>query len=82
MSTITRNSARCAYCGTEIESKYRHDFKAHYCPVNRQQKMKWTEGSALVPDGIDITWNFAVDGGKDYIKRSGSGFIDTSEVLE
>lgn len=81
MSNIIKNSARCEYCGVEIESKHRHDFKVHYCPVNRQQKMRW-KGDELVPDGDEITWNFAVDGGTDYIKRSGSGFIDTSEILE
>jgi hypothetical protein len=83
MSTqIIKNSARCAYCGTEIESKDRHEFKVHYCPVNRKQAMRWAEGAELVPDGDEITWNFAVDGGKSYIRRCGSGFIDTSEFDE
>lgn len=27
---IVRNSARCTVCNVEVESKYRHDFKA--CP--------------------------------------------------
>lgn len=29
--TIVRNSAKCAYCGTELESKFRHDFQGHSC---------------------------------------------------
>jgi ligand-binding sensor protein len=61
--SITRNSARCDFCGKEIESTFRHDFNVHYCEKNKR------------PDG---EWNFAVDGGKAYIRRCGSGFTDTS----
>ncbi len=28
---ITRNSARCLECGTDIESKHRHDYVACKC---------------------------------------------------
>lgn len=78
---ITRNSARCNYCGVEVESKNRHDFAVHYCPTERKQDMKW-EGNELVPNGNEITWNFAVDGGKDYLKRCGEGYTDTSTFTD
>lgn len=63
---ILRNSAKCTACGIEIESKTRHDFNVHYCAVEPTQG---TDGE---------TWRFAVDGGKNYVKRCGEGFTDTS----
>lgn len=77
---IKRNSAKCTACGEEIESTHRHDFRTHYCKVEPQAGLKWVgEGidSKLVPSGEE-TFRFAVDGGKDYLRRVGSGYEDTS----
>lgn len=83
--TIIRNSAKCTACGTEIESTHRHDFKVHYCAVEPAPKYVWSDAECthLVPSG-GYTWRFAVDGGKDYLKRCGQRghFTDTSEVTE
>lgn len=68
---IIKNSAKCVDCGEEIESKSGHHFVVHYCEV----------APLPGPDGKP-TWNFAVDGGKNYLRRCGSGYIDTSEVTE
>ena len=64
--TIKRNSAKCKHCDEEIESKYTHDFKGHYCKVKPR------------PDG---SANFFVDGGKEYLRRVGDfdDMIETSE---
>lgn len=78
---IIRNSAKCAHCGTEIESTHRHDFVVHYCQIKPAQRRRW-EGEVLVDVPGETTWSFAVDGGKAYLKRSGEGFIDTSEFTE
>lgn len=80
---IIRNSAKCPHCGTEIESKHRHDFVVHYCDVKPSQKRAWVmvdgkhDHLADVPG--ETTWSFAVDGGKAYLKRCGDDFIETSE---
>lgn len=74
--TIIRNSAKCIYCYAQIVSTHRHDFAVHVCKVHPQPGLKW-EGDKLVPSG-EITFNFAVDGGKAYIRRAGTGYIDTS----
>ena len=82
---IIRNSAKCVHCGTEIESKHRHDFVVHYCAVKPAQRRKWIEVGdthVLVDVPRETTWNFAVDGGKAYIRRAGEGFTDTSEFTE
>lgn len=65
--SITKNSAKCNHCGVEIVSANRHDFVVHYCPKAIQKDSDY-----------EITWNFAVDGGKAYLRRSGGGFTDTS----
>lgn len=77
---ITRNSAKCTACHAEIESTHRHDFNVHYCTVEPTPGKKW-EGDKLVPSGLP-DWRFAVDGGKDYLRRCGTGFTDTSVVTE
>lgn len=42
---------------------------------------KWVDDKIVdVPGETD--WNFAVDGGRDYIRRCGEGFIDTSDYAE
>lgn len=78
--TIIRNSAKCVDCGEEIESTSRHDFVAHFCKVAPAAELDWKDGR-LAPTGKS-TWSFAVDGGRNYIRRAGSGFVDTSEVTE
>ena len=79
--TILRNSAKCVYCGIEISSTHVHDFNVHYCKMRPKQAKKW-EGDKLVDVPGETTWNFAVDGGREYIRRCGSGYVDTSEVTD
>ncbi len=83
---IVKNSAKCNYCGTEIESKHRHDFNVHYCDLHKKPSAYWVGEGAdmkLEEKGIgSITWNFAVDGGRAYIRRCGEGFTDTSIYSE
>jgi len=74
---ITRNSAKCTHCDAEIESTHRHDFVVHYCAVNPAQRRKWVDVKLVDVPG-ETTWNFAVDGGHDYLKRCGEGWIETS----
>lgn len=78
---IIRNSAKCVHCGEEIESKYRHHFNVHFCSVIPKVSQHWAviDGKeVLVESPGETTWNFAVDGGKSYIRRIGHGFTDTS----
>jgi hypothetical protein len=81
--TILRNSAKCVHCNEEIESVHRHDFNVHYCKVKPAQRRKW-EGDVIVDVPGETTWSFAVDGGTDYLKRTGErgSYVDTSEVTE
>lgn len=81
MSNIIRNSAKCNHCGVEIESMYRHDFRVHTCPKRPRTARKWV-GDVIVEVPGEVTFNFAVDGGKDYIRRVGehSEYTDTSEL--
>lgn len=74
---ILRNSAKCVHCDMEIVSKHRHDFAVHYCKVKPAQRRKWVDNVIVDVPG-ETTWSFAVDGGKDYLKRCGEGFFDTS----
>lgn len=81
---ITRNSAKCIHCGTEIESAHRHAFVVHYCLVKPAQRRAWVMDPSGKHDHLEdvpgeTTWSFAVDGGKAYLRRCGEGFIDTSE---
>lgn len=78
---IIRNSAKCDHCGTEIESKHRHDFVVHYCEVKPAQKREWV-GEKLADVPGETTWSFAVDGGKAYLRRCGEGFTETSEFTD
>lgn len=78
---IIRNSAKCTACGVEIESTNGHDFRVHYCTVEPTPGKMWTDDNRLVDSG-EMTWRFAVDGGKNYIRRCGGGFTDTSEEKE
>lgn len=79
--TIIRNSAKCTACGTEIESTHGHDFNVHHCKVEPTPEKTWTDDNRLIETG-GTTWRFAVDGGKNYIRRVGEGFQDTSEYTE
>lgn len=83
---IIRNSARCSACRVEVVSRHRHDFSTHYCKKEPTPSRKWVgEGATLtlVPEPGVFTWQFAVDGGRDYLKRCGNPgtYIDTSIVL-
>jgi hypothetical protein len=82
---IFRNSAKCTACNVEIVSRYRHDFAVHFCKKEPRQARKWVgEGAnmTLVDVPGEYTWRFAVDGGREYLKRCGdsSSYIDTSIV--
>lgn len=78
--TIIKNSAKCTACGIEVESKHRHDFNTHWCEVEPTPGKEWI-GGQLVPSGR-VTFRFAVDGGKSYLKRCGTGFVETSETID
>jgi hypothetical protein len=82
MSAIIRNSARCNHCGQEIESTHRHDFRPHYCPKVPRKALAWVDG--VLSQEPELTFNFAVDGGKAYIRRLGepTEYTDTSEFTD
>ena len=68
---IFRNSAKCNGCGTEIVSRWRHEFVTHECVV---------EGSYLKGTS-PRSYLFSVDGGRDYLKRcyrTEGDYTDTS----
>lgn len=75
---ITRNSAKCVTCGVEIVSTHRHDFNVHYCKANPMAALEWKGDVLVMKDPPEVTWNFAIDGGNTYLKRCGTGWIDTS----
>lgn len=79
--TIIRNSAKCNTCDVELESGNRHDFRVHTCPNNPRTRHTWIDGKIVEVPG-ELTWNWAVDGGKAYIRRVGEGFTDTSIYAE
>ena len=81
--TIIRNSAQCSYCGEEIESRHRHDFKVHVCRLHFVPALEWykdKDGHHKIREKVprEQAFNFAVDGGHAYIRRVGTGFTDTS----
>ncbi len=76
--TIKRNSARCDSCGVEIVSTHGHDFKVHWCPKNPKPALEWVGNKLQEKVPPEITWNFAVDGGQEYLRRVGTGWTDTS----
>lgn len=76
MSKIIKNSAKCTACEEEIESTHRHDFKVHYCRTE-PGALVWDEDSEGYKLDLE-TFRFAVDGGTAYIRRVGTGFMDTS----
>jgi hypothetical protein len=76
---ILRNSAKCNTCDTELESRHRHDFRTHTCPNNPKIAKHWVDDKLVELPG-EATFNWGVDGGKDYIRRIGEGFTDTSEI--
>lgn len=78
---ILKNSAKCIECDEEIVSTHRHDFNVHFCKKKPRTATKW-EGTGVDERLVEVpgetTWSFGVDGGNAYIRRLGSGFIDTS----
>ena len=80
--TIIRNSAKCNVCGVEIESKHRHDFATHWCEAAPRRAQKWVPvgDKEVLVTTENFTWMFAVDGGKEYLRRVGEGWTDTSEL--
>ncbi len=78
--SIIKNSAKCTACGVEIESKHQHDFNVHYCEVEPAIDMKWERGK-LVSSSVP-GYRFGVDGGRAYIRRIGTGYVDTSVFKE
>lgn len=76
---IICNSARCSYCPVELESTHRHDFKRHVCVhAGRIAKSYNHELKCYEPDYP----SFAVDGGRDYIRRlytREQDYIETSQ---
>jgi hypothetical protein len=79
---IIRNSAKCATCGVEIVSTHRHDFDVHYCPQDPKARLEWKDDVLVVKEPAEITWNFGVDGGNAYLRRCGTGWVETSEFTE
>lgn len=82
--TIIRNSAKCNTCDAELESKHRHDFRMHTCPNSFVAAQEWIQCGdkhvlqEKVPREAALNW--FIDGGKEYLRRGGSGFTDTSIV--
>ena len=66
MSKLIKNSARCKHCGVEIESKSRHDFRAHSCAAMDEAGFRRT--GIRKPDGFVY---FFVDGGHEYCRYGG-----------
>jgi hypothetical protein len=78
---IIRNSARCDTCEAELESRHVHDFRVHVCPNKFVAAREWVGDQLVEKRPQEPTFNWGVDGGKEYVRRLGSGFTDTS-ILE
>jgi len=52
---ILENKIQCTHCGVVVESKHRHDWRAHTCP-----DMQAAYGKDAIIDA---------DGGTDYLRR-------------
>lgn len=82
---ITRNSAKCVHCGTEVVSTHRHHFSTHTCKIKVRPALEWyknSDGEDKLREKVPFeqTYNFAVDGGNAYLRRIGhfEDMIDTS----
>lgn len=89
--SIIKNSAKCLNCNTEVESTFRHDYVACPCLIEFNKKIYdsiESLGRELTKQELESLnhrygQGIAVDGGKDYLSRSGFGpYIDTSIVEE
>ena len=79
---IIKNAVRCNYCGYELESTYRHDFRCHCCttaPIDHwEMERKWVDdpsapgGQRLIETGKLEPPTFWVDGGRAYLRRMGN----------
>jgi hypothetical protein len=76
--SIIRNSAKCDTCNVELVSEHRHDFKVHTCPNNFAPLQVWVGDEVREKVPREQTFNWGVDGGREYVRRLGSGFTDTS----
>lgn len=69
------NRVECAHCGEVIESKHRHDYATHRCPVAPPVLKRWwdkTVDPEVLREGPDTEpMSFAIDGGPDYMRRIG-----------
>ncbi len=74
---ILRNSAKCNTCEVELESRHGHDFRVHMCPNKPVPMRRWVDRKLIEVHGA-VDFNWGVDGGKNYIRRIGEGFTDTS----
>jgi hypothetical protein len=80
--TIFRNSAKCAHCGHELVSTHRHDYRTHHCEKAGKIRQQYNHDTKSYEPCVPF---FAVDGGKDYIRRAfttEADFIETSEYYD
>lgn len=65
-----RNAIKCRYCGTVIESQFRHDFVTHVC----EGMLRVRGENAMI----------GVDGGSFYLRRIGDpgDYVDLSLAPE
>lgn len=76
--TIIRNSAKCAHCGHELVSTHRHDYREHVCETAGKIAEQYNHEKNKYEPAYPF---FAVDGGKDYIRRAYTrkeDYIETS----
>ncbi len=76
---IIRNSAKCAHCDVELVSTHRHDFRTHECEKAGKIRRKYNHDTKAYEPCAPF---FAVDGGKECIRRvftADGDFIETSE---
>lgn len=65
---IKRNAIKCRHCGLVMESKYRHDFRQHYCEAAGEISTTYNhELEKYVPAVPYIM----IDGGLEYVRYGG-----------
>lgn len=67
---IKRNAIRCNFCGYELESHHRHDYRTHACAALE----------AAYPDHPGPV--IMVDGGREYLRRGFVRATDCTEISE